>query len=276
MQGQSITTEAFRVGGLADFLYTQDIAFEMRPAELAFALVVFQVTGAPVAAEDSGEYVTQQVDQYFGSACDSDSIKDEVRRHQSPEPALFSAGPVSGFIAVDDRLMGQLPFQFRTGLSHCLAGFLPTVLNAAQTEWYCQNLFQQLSHHAPRHAANHRQISNERSQLWPEMALHFPGQFRLRWFATFRTDDTLASIFRDMCFDGRQFGHLMPPRLALCGHPARQAAVAMAALRRKHLDHLIDTAQRRQPAPVATMTGLASRLAPALLSSATPRSLLTG
>ncbi len=55
----------------------------------------------------------------------------------------------------------------------------------------------------------------------------------------------------------------MPPRLALRGHPPRQAAVAMAALRRKHFDHLIDTAQRRQSAPVATMTRLASRLAPA-------------
>jgi hypothetical protein len=53
MQGQSIAAEAFRVGGLADFLYAQDIAFEMRPAELALALVVFQVTGAAVAAEDS-------------------------------------------------------------------------------------------------------------------------------------------------------------------------------------------------------------------------------
>src|SRR5450631_2604515 len=276
MQGQSITTEAFRVGGLADFLDTQDIAFEMRPAELALALVVFQVTGAPVAAEDSGEYVTQQLDQYFGSACDCDFIKDEVRRHQSPEPALFSAGPVSGFIAVDDRLVGQLPFQFRTGLSRCLTGFLPTVLNAAQAEWYGQNLFQQLSYHAPRHAANHRQIGNERSQLRPEMACRFPGQFRLRWFATFRTDDTLALIFGDVCFDERQFGHLMPPRLALCGHPARQTPVAMAALRRKQFDHLIDTAQRRQSAPVAKMTRLASRLTACLLSSATPRSWLTG
>src|ERR1700733_1632487 len=275
MQGQSITAKSFRIGGLADFLYTQDITFEMRPAELALALVVFQVTGTAVAAEDSGEYFTQQLNQHFGSARERDFVKDEVRRHQSPEPAFFSAGPVSGFIAVDDRLVGQLLFQFRTGLGHCLAGFLPTVLNAAQTEWYCQNLFQQLPHHAPRHAADHRQISNERGQLRPEMTLRFLGQFRLRCFATFRTDDTLALIFSDVFFDRRQFGHLMPPRLALRGHPARQTAVAMAALRRKHFDHLIDTAQRRQAAPVPTMPRLASRLAPALLSSATPRSLLT-
>jgi hypothetical protein len=50
MQGQSVAAKAFRVGGLADFLYTQDIAFEMSPAELARALVVLQVTGTAVAA----------------------------------------------------------------------------------------------------------------------------------------------------------------------------------------------------------------------------------
>ena len=99
---------------------------------------------------------------------------------------------------------------------------------------------------------------------WPCAAWR---QFRLRSLAAFRTDDTLALIFSDMRCDGRQFGHLMPPRLALRGHPARQAAVAMAARRRKHLDHPIDAAQRRQSAPVATMTRLAARLAPALLPS---------
>src|SRR5579863_10174668 len=142
MQGQSVTAEAFRVGSLADFLDAQDIAFEVRPTELALALVVFQVTGTAVAAEDSGEYFTQQLNQHLGSARDRDLVKDEVRRHQSPEPAFFSAGPVSGFVAVDDRLMAQLPLQFRAGFGHRLAGFLPTVLNTAQTEWCRQNLFQ--------------------------------------------------------------------------------------------------------------------------------------
>jgi hypothetical protein len=56
MQGQSVAAEAFRVGGLADFLYTQDVAFEVSPAELALALVVFQVTGTAVAAKDAREY----------------------------------------------------------------------------------------------------------------------------------------------------------------------------------------------------------------------------
>jgi len=53
MQDQSVAAETFRVSGLADFLYAQDIAFEVRPAELALALVVLQVTGTAVAAKDS-------------------------------------------------------------------------------------------------------------------------------------------------------------------------------------------------------------------------------
>src|SRR5579862_6249583 len=118
MQRQSVAAEAFRIGCLADFLYAQDIAFEVRPAELALALVIFEVTGTAVAAKNSGEHVTQQLNQYFGPARDGDLIEDEVGRHQSPESALFSAGPITGFIAVEDRLMGQLPFQFCTGLSH--------------------------------------------------------------------------------------------------------------------------------------------------------------
>ena len=57
MQRESVAAEAFRVGCLADFLYAQDIAFEVRPAELARALLVLRVTATAVAAKDSGEYL---------------------------------------------------------------------------------------------------------------------------------------------------------------------------------------------------------------------------
>ena len=137
MQGQGIAAEAFRVGCLADFLYTQDIAFEMRPAELALALVVLQVTGTAVAAKDSGEYFTEQLNEHLGPARESDLIEDEVGRHQSPEPAFFSARPVSRLVAVDNRFMRQLPLPFRAGLGDRFAGFFPRVLNTAQTERLC-------------------------------------------------------------------------------------------------------------------------------------------
>jgi hypothetical protein len=50
----------------------------------------------------------------------------------------------------------------------------------------------------------------------------------------------------------------------------------MAALRRKQLDHMIDTIQRRQTAPATAMAGLAAWLAPALFPLAAALSLLTG
>src|SRR5277367_742418 len=103
MQGQSVATEAFRVGGLADFLDAQDIALEVSPAELTLTLVILQVTGTAVAAKDSGEDFAQQVNQHFGPAREGYLIEDEVRRHQSPEPALVSIGSIAGLVAVDHR-----------------------------------------------------------------------------------------------------------------------------------------------------------------------------
>src|SRR5260370_604892 len=105
MQGQRVTAESFRVGCLADFLYAQDIAFEVRPAELPLALVVFEVTGTAVAAEDAGEYFAQQLHQHFGAASEGNLIENEVGRHQNPQPAFFTAGPVSRLIAVDNGLV---------------------------------------------------------------------------------------------------------------------------------------------------------------------------
>ena len=128
---------------------------------------------------------------------------------------------VNGLVAVDDRLMGQLLLQFFTGRGHRFTDLFPTVLNAAQTQRYGKNLFKQFPHHAARHAAHYRQISDQRGQLRPELALRFPWQFRLCRLAAFRTDDTLALIFGDVGFDGRQLSHLMPSRLTLGGHLAR-------------------------------------------------------
>ncbi len=59
MQGQSVAAEAFRVAGLADFQYAEDISFEMSPTELADAFVVLQVSGTAVAAENAGVYFAQ-------------------------------------------------------------------------------------------------------------------------------------------------------------------------------------------------------------------------
>jgi hypothetical protein len=209
------------------------------------------------------ECFTQQLNQHFRPAREGYLIEDEVCRHQSPEPAFVSAGAIAGLVAVDHRFMGQLLFQFRAGFGDRFAGFFPGVLNTAQTERYAKNLSRLLLHYAARNAANHGQISDQRSQFRAEMALHLLRQLCLRGLSAVRTDSALTSVLRDMRFDGRQFGHLMPSRLALRQYlpvAAGQPAIAMTATGGQQIDHLIDTFRRRQPAPMSAMARLATRL----------------
>jgi hypothetical protein len=63
------------------------------------------------------------------------------------------------------------------------------------------------------------------------MTMRLRWQFGLCCLAAFRTDNAVALIFGDMRFDRWQFGHLMPARITLSGHPGRQTVIAM-----KHLE----------------------------------------
>ncbi len=60
MQSQNIAAEPLRFRCFGDLRHAQDIAFEVRPAELALALVVFQIAGTAVAAKDTGEHFAQR------------------------------------------------------------------------------------------------------------------------------------------------------------------------------------------------------------------------
>jgi hypothetical protein len=109
------------------------------------------------------------------------------------------------------------------------------------------------------------------------MALHLWRQLRLRGFSAVRTDSALASVLGDMRFNRRQFGHLMPPRLALRGcltATTGQSAIAMTASGGQQIDHLIDPIRRRQTAPVTAMTRLATRLTATLTLFPAPLALL--
>jgi hypothetical protein len=80
-----------------------------------------------------------------------------------------------------------------------------------------------------------------------------------------------------MRFDGRQFGHLMPSRLALRWHltaATGQSAIAMTASGGQQIDHLIDTFRRRLTAPMSAMARLATRLTAALALFPAPLALL--
>jgi hypothetical protein len=55
MQRQCIAAEPLGIRRFSDLLHAGDIALEVRPAELPFALVVFQTAGITVAAQDTGK-----------------------------------------------------------------------------------------------------------------------------------------------------------------------------------------------------------------------------
>ncbi len=52
MQSEGVAAESFRLRGLGNLQYSQNVAFEVRPAKLSLSLVVFQITGTAVAAKD--------------------------------------------------------------------------------------------------------------------------------------------------------------------------------------------------------------------------------
>src|ERR1019366_3014697 len=68
MQSEGVAAESFRLCCFGDLQHAQNVAFEVRPAKLSLSLVVFQVTGTAVAAEDTRENRAEQLDQHFGSA----------------------------------------------------------------------------------------------------------------------------------------------------------------------------------------------------------------
>jgi hypothetical protein len=53
MQSEKITTESFRLGRFRNLQHAENVAFEVRPAELALSRVIFQVSGTAIAAKDS-------------------------------------------------------------------------------------------------------------------------------------------------------------------------------------------------------------------------------
>jgi len=123
------------------------------------------------------------------------------------------------------------------------------------------------------------EVGDQRRQFRPEMAPHVLRRFRLRGLSAVRADGFLTSVFGNVRLDRRQLGHLMPPRLSLCGYlsaTAGEAAITMAAAVRQQVDSPIDPLCRDQAAPVARVAVLTTRFAAALAFSCPPEALLTG
>ena len=129
MQCQRVPAEPFGVGALRYLLRSQDITFEVRPAELGRTLVILRIARTPVAAQDPCENFAEQLHQYVGSARCRYVIEQEGGGHQSPQPALFSIGSITCLIAVDNRLRQNVPSRDRDSrfwLSRPTTDRLPT------------------------------------------------------------------------------------------------------------------------------------------------------
>src|SRR5580658_11101137 len=213
MLGQRVAAELLHHAALGEFHNPQQVAFQMSPAELRLAGVILQVGAETVAAQDTLEHGSQQAGQDCAAARGRHRIDYEPRRYKGPQEAFSAVGPPTRLINVQDGLIFQLLFQFLAGGSHRLAGFLPALLRASQTDVDSQNLPQQGFHHPTRHAADYRQVGDQRRQLGTEVSTDFFRQRRARAFAALRTDHAMTLIFDRARLDGWQFGYLMPLRL---------------------------------------------------------------
>ena len=240
--------------------------------------MILQVRAETIAAQDTLEYGAQQADQYFAAARGRHCVDHIPCCHKSPQEAFRAVGPPTRLVDVQHGFILQLLFQFPAGGSHRLTGFFPALLRAPQTDFDSQNLLQQGFHYPSRHAADYRQVCDQRRQLRAEVSGGLPRHGGARAFATFRTDHAVALIFNGARLDGRQFGHLMPLRLPGCLHlldlPGQRVA-AMLALIRQDGPNLVHFAKRRQRPMRPAMARLSSRLPPAFLAPA-PLSRFTG
>src|ERR1022692_1493551 len=117
--------------------------------------------------------------------------------------------------------------------------------------------------HPTRHTAHHRQIGDQRRQLWAEVPQGFLWHRRPRALAALWTDYPIALIFDDASLDGWQLGHWMPLHRAGGLHLLdlrRQGLAAMLALLRQQGPHLVDPFGWYQRPMRSAMAGLSTRL----------------
>src|ERR1022692_3368178 len=212
-----------------------------------------------------------QTDQHFAAAGGRRRVDHVPCRHESPQEALSAVGPPARLIHVQYGFILQLPFQFLARGGHRLASFFPALLRTPQTDLDAQNLPQQRLHHPTRHTAHHRQIGDQRRQLWPEVPQGFLWHRRPRALATLGTNYPMALIFDDASLDGWQLGHLMPLHRAGGLHLLdlrRQGLAAMLALLRQKGPNLVDSFGWYQRPMRSAMARLSPRLPPALLPPA--------
>jgi len=246
----------------------------MGPAQLTQSRRIRRIGRQAVAAQDPRKHGAEQTLQDVRAPGRRDGIEDKRGGPERPEPPLVAVGAVARFIAVEDRLMGQ-------GLFECLArrgdgrtGFFPRLLRAAHAHWKVQRAFEQPLHDEARQATDDRQIRNQGRELRAKLACDLDGQWRLRRLPARGTAPSMAAIFGNVRLDGRQFGDLMPSRIAdLIAHLQGMLAMTTRVGDERHdRSHALG---RNQRSPVAGMTRLPTAL-PSTLGAATPFALTSG
>src|SRR5713226_8243674 len=105
LQGERLAAKAQGRGRLRQLLCAEEVSREVRPTELALGSRISQITGQPIAAESAGERGTEQTVQHVRAARWCNLIEDERARHQRPDPACVSVGPMAGLVAVEHALV---------------------------------------------------------------------------------------------------------------------------------------------------------------------------
>ena len=142
MLGQRIAAESLHRARFGELQDSQHIAYQVGPAELRLAGVIFQVRAETIAAQDATEHLPQQVAQNLAAASGGHRIDHVARGHKGPQVALIASGPPARLVHVQHRLILQLLFQFLARGRYRLAGFFPALLCASQTDVHSQNLSQ--------------------------------------------------------------------------------------------------------------------------------------
>ena len=169
---------------------------------------------------------------------------------------------MAGLVPVEHGLMRQRVLQFLIRRRDRRTRLFPGVLRTADADRNLQRAFEQALHDQPRQATHDGQVRNERGELRPKLAGQIVGQRRQRDRPARRTLPPMTAVLRDVRGDWRQFGDLMPSRIADT-MPRVQAARAVPTCLRNEIHDRIHAFLRDQ----LTMMPRMSRLAPGSAST---------
>src|SRR6202007_3016665 len=100
MLGQRIAAESLHRAAFGELDNSQQVALQVRPAELRLAGVIFQVRTETVAAQDALEHSPQQAHQDVAAAGGGHGVDHVASRDKSPQETLVPAGPPARLIAL--------------------------------------------------------------------------------------------------------------------------------------------------------------------------------